>query len=93
VKGIEELWDMYITEEGKAVFLRTPRLLWVDAICINQLNFEERSIQLLVMRQIYKSARRPVVWLGAEKNGSKKAVNFITSLATRKGKDESQMRQ
>lgn len=38
--------------------------LWVDAICINQDDIEERSQQVQQMGNIYKSAERVYVWLG-----------------------------
>lgn len=47
--------------------LRQPansRLLWIDAICINQNDLEERSQQVQFMRDIYSSASRVVVYLG-----------------------------
>ncbi|PMD45987.1 HET-domain-containing protein, partial [Hyaloscypha variabilis F] len=40
------------------------RVLWVDAICINQENMEERRHQVQLMSQIYKEAERVLVWLG-----------------------------
>ncbi|KAH8889211.1 HET-domain-containing protein [Thozetella sp. PMI_491] len=39
--------------------------LWIDAICIDQANLDERSAQVARMTQIYSSAIRTVVWLGA----------------------------
>lgn len=47
--------------------LRLPyneRKLWVDAICINQEDVEERSQQVQIMQKIYWRARRVIVWLG-----------------------------
>ena len=41
-----------------------PRKLWVDAICINQNNIQERSNQVEIMTEIYTRARKVVVWLG-----------------------------
>jgi hypothetical protein len=41
-----------------------PRMLWVDAICINQKNDVEKTHQLALMSRIYKEAVRVVVWLG-----------------------------
>jgi hypothetical protein len=41
-----------------------PRLLWVDAICINQGDNEEKSLQVGMMRNIYAKAFRCVIWLG-----------------------------
>ncbi|KAH8762828.1 heterokaryon incompatibility protein-domain-containing protein [Hyaloscypha finlandica] len=40
------------------------RVLWIDAMCINQQNIHERNHQVAQMRMIYKQARRVVVWLG-----------------------------
>ena len=44
------------------------RLLWADAICINQNNVHERSTQLVLMRSIFQDAVRVLVWLGPAKN-------------------------
>jgi hypothetical protein len=41
-----------------------PRMLWVDAICINQRDDVEKTRQLTLMTRIYKEAVRVVVWLG-----------------------------
>jgi hypothetical protein len=41
-------------------------LLWIDAICINQKDIEERNQQLLLMRRIYERAEITIVWLGPE---------------------------
>jgi len=49
--------------------LRQPnsaRLIWADAICINQDDIEERNQQVQLMRGIYSRASRVVVWLGLE---------------------------
>lgn len=43
---------------------RTPRNLWIDALCINQMDRKERSRQVAIMDQMYKRARRTIVWLG-----------------------------
>jgi hypothetical protein len=48
-------------------YLQRPyasRLLWIDALCINQDNDEERSHQAQLMTQIYATAWRVLVWLG-----------------------------
>ncbi|KAK4096698.1 hypothetical protein N658DRAFT_480163 [Parathielavia hyrcaniae] len=41
----------------------TPVYLWIDAICINQSSTAEKDVQLPLMREIYQSAQRAVVWL------------------------------
>lgn len=46
------------TESGK--------LLWIDAICINQTDNAEKSDQIPLMSDIYLLASRVIVWLGPE---------------------------
>jgi Heterokaryon incompatibility protein (HET) len=40
------------------------RRIWIDAICINQKNDEEKSAQVAFMRDIYYFAEEVIVWLG-----------------------------
>lgn len=40
------------------------RILWVDAICINQSHTEERNHQVMQMASIYREAERVIFWLG-----------------------------
>lgn len=44
--------------------LDRPRRLWIDAICINQTESDEKLHQVEQMRSIYESASRVLVWLG-----------------------------
>lgn len=64
--GGKRLW---ITESLHSALhcLRFPdrdRDLWIDAICINQIDEEERSQQVLEMRKIFASAKNVIFWLG-----------------------------
>ncbi len=40
------------------------RIVWVDAICIDQKNTDEKSQQVQSMAKIYAKAIRVIVWLG-----------------------------
>ncbi|KAJ4301129.1 hypothetical protein N0V90_003219 [Kalmusia sp. IMI 367209] len=40
------------------------RALWVDAICINQRDVQERNEQVLLMKDIYRTCRNVLIWLG-----------------------------
>ena len=53
------------------------RRLWIDAICINQGDLEERSSQVLLMRHIYRYASRVVVWLGISTPENVSAFNLL----------------
>ena len=57
-----------------------PRRLWIDAICINQGDHEERASQVLLMRHIYRNASRVVVWLGICTPENVSALNLLRSV-------------
>ena len=57
-----------------------PRILWVDAICIDQKNLKERGEQVEIMRQIYANAARVVVWLGPADDETPVAVRAIATM-------------
>ncbi|KAH8590530.1 heterokaryon incompatibility protein-domain-containing protein [Bisporella sp. PMI_857] len=44
--------------------LSVTRIVWVDALCINQEDNAERSWQVQLMGQIYGQASRTIIWLG-----------------------------
>ncbi|KAF2147341.1 uncharacterized protein K452DRAFT_282348 [Aplosporella prunicola CBS 121167] len=41
--------------------------LWVDALCINQADNDEKSSQVNMMGDIYKACREGILWLGNER--------------------------
>lgn len=51
--------------------------LWVDAVCINQSDMEEKKTQIALMGQIYSAAERTVIWLGKKEGDSDLAIDFI----------------
>lgn len=42
----------------------SPRRIWIDAVCINQLNEAEKLKQIDRMSAIYRRARQVIVWFG-----------------------------
>ena len=57
-----------------------PRILWVDAICINQSDDTEKQHQIPLMAEIYANASHVLVWLGeAEDCGGQAliAINHV----------------
>jgi hypothetical protein len=58
-------------------FKDSSRTIWCDLISINQVDLEERSQQIVRMGEIYRKARRVVVWLGPEADESRIAMNAI----------------
>jgi hypothetical protein len=57
---------------------RTARsYLWIDALCINQKDEEEKTAQVTMMRQIYETADTVLVWLGEGGSDFIYALSFI----------------
>ncbi|PIA93306.1 Heterokaryon incompatibility protein 6, OR allele [Cercospora beticola] len=54
-----------------------PRMVWIDAICINQADLDERARQVAIMRDIYARALRVVVWIGPASSDSGLAFRWI----------------
>lgn len=61
--------------------LQGIRYLWVDAICINQFDTDEKSEQVRRMLSVYKKARRVVAWLGDRAEHSDLALQFLNSFS------------
>jgi hypothetical protein len=53
------------------------RVLWIDALCINQADHEERNHQVQMMSRIYNGAEQVCVWLGEDNDDSTMAFSFI----------------
>lgn len=51
--------------------------LWIDAICINQMNQEEKANQVRLMREIYKQALEVIIWLGEERDTDRSALPLM----------------
>lgn len=63
---------------------RRTRLLWVDAICIDQSNVAERGHQVKNMNNIFAAARTVLVWLGEETRDVLAAFSSIKVMGDRK---------
>jgi hypothetical protein len=57
------------------------RLLWIDAMCINQDDFSERGQQVSIMRLIYGRANKVCVWLGITDDSFATTVDLIKYIA------------
>lgn len=59
-----------------------PRALWVDVICTNQNDFEERSKQASMRKQIIESARSTLIWLGEAADNSHLVFEHVKEWTT-----------
>ena len=66
--------------------LRLPsetRILWIDALCIDQSNVVERNHQVQQMAQVFGSARSVIVWLGLSTESISQAFAFLKEMYVR----------
>jgi hypothetical protein len=56
------------------------RVLWIDAMCINQSDLDEKGHQVASMGKIYGDAWRVVVWLGYHKLAITRIINVLTEI-------------
>ncbi|KAI0415298.1 heterokaryon incompatibility protein-domain-containing protein [Xylaria grammica] len=57
------------------------RVLWVDAVCIDQSDLDERAHQVTLMSDIYRSTERVIVWLGRSDQDTKYTFTLLKALA------------
>ena len=82
----EALWQL--REGGKRLIRQKfPSLeqsrnfrIWVDAICINQIDNREKSFQVGLMAKIYQKARYVMAWLGPATKSGDIAVNCLNTV-------------
>lgn len=55
-----------------------PAYFWIDAICIDQHNVEERNHQVGMMKDIFSKARWVIAWLGGTGDNSEEIFEQIT---------------
>jgi hypothetical protein len=74
---------MYITKSlatGLKCFRQPeePRILWADAVCIDQSDDQDKGHQVNMMADVYDHASAVLVWLGeASTHAAEKAFHFI----------------
>jgi hypothetical protein len=52
-------------------------VLWVDAICVNQNDIDERNNQGSLMRTLYSGAEKVIIWLGEADKTTDELVHVI----------------
>jgi hypothetical protein len=56
------------------------RVIWIDAICINQHSMKEKAQQIPLMGDIYYTARRTIIWIRPGLPGDTKTLRRATIL-------------
>jgi len=61
--------------------------LWVDTLCINQDDKDEKSSQVRLMRHIYSQASKTLMWLGKVTGESDLALDWLMRITAIPGSD------
>ena len=56
---------------------RSDRVLWLDAVCINQADLDERAQQVGMMADIYSNSQGNLIYLGEETEFTLRAIESI----------------
>ncbi|KAK7177268.1 heterokaryon incompatibility protein [Paraphaeosphaeria sporulosa] len=56
---------------------------WIDAVCINQEDLQEKSVQVGLMATIYQQAYKTIVWLGPSDNSSDSIVDYLNEFGAK----------
>jgi Heterokaryon incompatibility protein (HET) len=65
------------------VYYTNTKVVWIDALCINQTDDEEKSWQVQLMKEIYQRADHVSVWLGPADATSDTVMDFLHSFGTK----------
>lgn len=69
---VDGVWAMVTVNLQRALrrlrLVHEQRIMWVDALCINQEDIAERGHQVGMMAALYSSCSRCVIWLGEEED-------------------------
>ncbi|MCJ1388261.1 hypothetical protein MMC18_001106 [Xylographa bjoerkii] len=57
-----------------------PLCTWIDQVCINQQDQEERSQQVMLMHEIFSKSDEVLIWLGKDTQPYEKGLLFIIML-------------
>ena len=62
------IWKGFATHRFEKYYAASPAesLIWIDALCINQGDLQERATQVKLMGRIYERAESVNIWLGEE---------------------------
>ncbi|KAK4169651.1 heterokaryon incompatibility [Cladorrhinum sp. PSN259] len=56
------------------------RVLWADAVCINQEDVDKKTVQVALMGTIYSTCTRVLIWLGEAAQESGRALAGLADL-------------
>lgn len=76
LNSLQPFFEVLLTKET----LLNDGWWWIDSICVNQEDNQEKSSQVTLMKAIYSQAGTTTVWLGESSADSDKAMDFILAM-------------
>ena len=73
--SVKAILELLVDSRKKAGYI------WIDALCIDQSNREERAQQVRLMQDVFLAADHVIVWLGKSTKSSDLAMPFISTVA------------
>jgi hypothetical protein len=71
-----------ITQElENAIRHLTVSIIWIDQICIDQTNLQEKAAQIPLMARIYREATEVIIWLGLPSADSNIALEYVAKIS------------
>lgn len=58
------------------------RIFWIDVLCIVQDHLEERTQQIGMMREIYATSQKTMIWLGAKHAAPSETIALLKKIAS-----------
>jgi hypothetical protein len=80
-EAVEVGANLYEALKSLRQFPGLERYLWIDSLCINQADDQERSQQVRRMSEIYSRAEEVLIWLGNEWGNSDLAMGSIRKIS------------
>jgi hypothetical protein len=62
---------------------KIPIVIWIDFLCINQLDTKEKGWQVALMGNIYRQAQNVIAWLGPADESSDGVMDYLNELGQR----------
>ncbi|RDL39481.1 Uncharacterized protein BP5553_03821 [Venustampulla echinocandica] len=79
--------EVLITTTLKDALLRLAALgrgsaewIWIDQICVDQTNNEEKGTQVNMMREIYRKSEKTIIWLGPDIKGIETTSSLLDDM-------------
>ncbi|CAJ2505612.1 Uu.00g130060.m01.CDS01 [Anthostomella pinea] len=94
--NLESLFVRLLDDDSQATF---PLLwdegsmvpMWIDMVCINQVDAGEKALQIPLMRDIYSQARAVIIWINEDSIDLRNAFSYLRHMLAHAASDSSDL--